>query len=280
MLLVKSLLLLNVITATHAQADLDAAQNAYPENCRIKSAEMRFVWACRGLASATSRLYTIQEPGPIAQVAGANYCYNSFVMLEEKPGFPIVAKVVRETADGAHLFSYEARENTLPKSPEIEPVMSLKDLNGSCYLRRNPKKACSAVNMAFKLQRAGEVLIPGEIITDRDQLKGYREKSLMALTPEPKGRSPSAVEAFETNEIRQTLMKEMKSRLNSFSDRTLSGLKNGVDRAAVNAYRECRDAFSKFMLETKLDPKWSPEEAKRFADLDRHIESKKIQNAN
>lgn len=251
----------------HADAALDAAQKSYPDKCKIKSSEMRFVWACRGLSSTTSKLYTVQEPGPLSRANGANFCYNSFVMIDEKPGFPITAKVLRDSGENLRVYSYQARENALPKSPDIEPVMSFKDLDGTCFFYRNPQKPCTAVNMAFKLQRAGDSLLPGEMITDRNELKDYAEKGLITM-----GHT-------DTAEIRKVLVNEMKSRLNSFSDRTLNGFKNGVNKAAISAYRECSEAFNQFTQDKKLDPKWSADENKRFADLNRYIDNGKIQEA-
>lgn len=208
------------------QAGLGHYQKNMPSECQIKSEPMKLVFACNiqqnetggpqffGKASAEDMQKAKRAKNPDQDIKitgeGANYCYNSLVMVKNE-NKTVNVTVLRDEGVNPKFYSYSIDEKDIPRSMAT-PLLPL-PLKGTCFGEntKEDNEYCkgmsrSSVPMALELEDSTKATPKASLSTDFNEIR----------RAEAKIKFKNSAEGIEANKAMETAFMFARDQLKSF----------------------------------------------------------------
>jgi hypothetical protein len=203
---------------------------------------------------------------------GASYCYNSLVLVEQKPGEALVRiNVLKDSRDG-QVLAYVAPEE-VKKIKRDAPLLSLKGLKGECYSPTGDREVCAGgILKAIGLQDVNVPMVVAvgkansgrytvsHLVYDSKELDGHKAKELEPAAQQDLAKVTDKV----LQEIRKKLVSAARQKMGSLHSPAMTPKKLAENS---EQFRYCSLALEGFLKEKRLPDPMSPDEKMTMAKL-------------
>jgi len=246
--------------------------------CRIRSRQMALAKNCFTGDMFKGYEYGPQFIGSEPGKAGVNYCYNSLVEVEHRPGEALVhLHVLKDGKDGQmHAFEYTLSPDDVKKT-KSGAMVSLNGIKGDCFSPTGDREACNGGFLkTIGLKDTNVPFVVGVTKAPRDM---YLMNHVFSTPKELESAKPKELNALvynDTRDVTAKFLQKIRAKLTALARAKMAAVHAGrttPKRLADTSeqFRYCSMAVDNYIRTQHVPEIFTSEEKNALASLDNYM---------